>query len=147
MEGDLDYRIALLVDGPNMFKSDFKEIYEKAKGYGRVELREVYLDKHSSPALIESALNNGFRPVIEAPEDVDTALTARIMEVACSPRYAQINLIAIASRDSDYVPVVNRVKEYEKKTLMIGMTTNGNSTSLRNTVDFFEAVDERYSGY
>ncbi len=147
MDGDLDYRLALLVDGPNMFKSDFKEIYEKAKGYGQVELREVYLDKHSSPALIESALNNGFRPVIEAPEDVDTALTARIMEVACSPRYSQINLIAIASRDSDYVPVVNRVKEYKKKTMMIGLITNGNSTSLRNTVDFFEAVGERYSEY
>mgnify|MGYP001607477992 FL=1 len=147
MDGDLDYRIALLVDGPNMFKSSFEDIYNKVKGYGRVELRETYLDKHASPGLIESALNNGFRPVIEAPEDVDTALAARIMEVACSPRYSHINLIAIASRDSDYVPVVNRVKEYEKKTLMIGFTTNGNSTSLRNTVDFFEAVDERYSGY
>ena len=69
------------------------------------------------------------------------------MEVACSPRYSHINLIAIASRDSDYVPVVNRVKEYEKKTMMIGLTTNGNSTSLKNTVDFFEAVDERHSEY
>ena len=147
MDENLDYVIALLMDGPNMFRADFKEIYEKAKEYGRVELREVYLDKHSSPALIESALNNGFRPVIEAPEDIDTALTARIMEVACSPRYSQINLIAIASRDSDYVPVVNRVKEYEKRILMIGMATNGNSTSLKNTVDFFEAVDERHSEY
>lgn len=147
MTENLEYKIALLVDGPNMFTADFNQMRDAAKKYGELVITEVYLTKDVSEGMLESTFNSGFQPVIGTLKDVDTALMARAIEIVCSPRYTEIDLIALGGMDGDYLPLTHKSREYGKKTLMIGLNTIGNSTALKNSVDFFEAVEERQRGY
>ena len=139
----LEHKIALLIDGPNMYPIEFKEIKEIAERYGTIVLTEVYLNKHASRGLIEAAINGGYRPVIEAIDDIDTSLCTRATEIICSPRYEQVDLIAIASCDGDYVPLTHKTKEYGKKCLAIMSDTNGRSIALKNSVDYLEIINPR----
>lgn len=143
MTKSLEYKIALLVDGPNMFTAGFKDIRETVKKYGELTLAEIYLTKDVPVGLYDQVMCNGYKPVIESFKDVDTALTSRLTEIACSPRYKHVNLIALAAMDGDYIPAVHKAKEYGKKVLMVGLSTDGNSTALKTLADYFETVDER----
>jgi uncharacterized protein (TIGR00288 family) len=48
-----------------------------------------------------------------------------------------VDVIAIATRDADFLPVVLKAKEYGKKAVVIGVEP-GFSISIRNAADFVE---------
>lgn len=97
----------------------------------------------SSEGLIESAINNSYQPIINTLGDIDTSLASRATEIICSPKYSRIEMVALAARDNDYMPIVYRAREYNKKILAVGMKGNGFSTALKNSADYFEVVEER----
>jgi uncharacterized protein (TIGR00288 family) len=143
-EETLDYKVALLVDGPNMFKMDNIEIAQTAERYGRVMVKEVFLTKEVSSQMIEFFVNSGYQPIINSIKDVDTSLAIRATEIICSHRYDLISLIAIASRDGDFVPLLQKSRLYDKRVLVIGPENgNGMSYVLKKNADYFETVKER----
>jgi uncharacterized protein (TIGR00288 family) len=48
-----------------------------------------------------------------------------------------VDVIAIATRDADFLPVVLKAKEYGKKVVVLGVEP-GFSISIRNAADFVE---------
>jgi len=147
MEKNLEHKIALLVDGPNMLAADLEKIKTTAQKHGSIVLMEAHLTKRASEGYIEYVIINGYQPVINSSGDIDTSLASRATEIICSPRYNQIDLIALAAMDSDYVPVIYKARDYNKKTLAICLNGNGISTALRNSVDYFETVKEKPDFY
>lgn len=146
MAENLDYKIALLVDGPNMFRAGFGEICKVAEKYGSPLLKEVYLSKGAPESLREAVLNNGYCPVMKSFKDADTALAVRATEILCSPRYDHLDLIALATRDGDFLPSIYVARDYNKRTLAICLEGNGISAALKNSADYFEVIEERGAG-
>lgn len=137
--------VALYVDGPNLLRSEFKVDLEKMRKklgkYGRIMIAKVFLNQFASEKLIEAVASQGFEPVIEVggekneqKSDVDATMGASIMEGVFNPG---VDIVAIATRDSDFMPVVLKVKEHGKKVVVIGLNP-GFSVALQNVADFVE---------
>lgn len=137
--------VALYVDGPNLFRSEFKVDLEKMRKklskYGRIMIAKVFLNQFASEKLIEAVASQGFEPIIEVggekneqKSDVDATMGASIMEGVFN---TGVDIVAIATRDADFMPVVLKVKEHGKKVIVIGLNP-GFSISLQNVADFVE---------
>lgn len=50
-----------------------------------------------------------------------------------------IDAIALATRDADFLPIVQKAKEYGKRVIVLGAQP-GFSSSLRNAADFVEEL-------
>ncbi|MCD6367600.1 MAG: TIGR00288 family NYN domain-containing protein [Candidatus Aenigmarchaeota archaeon] len=139
--------IALYIDGPNLLRKEFKldldKLRKKLEKYGRIIIAKVFLNQFASEKLIEAVASQGFEPVIEMggekneqKSDVDASMGATIMEGVFNPN---VDVVAIATRDADFMPVVLKVKEYGKKVIVIG-TNPGFSVALRNAADYVEEL-------
>ncbi len=137
--------IALYVDGPNLLRSEFKidleKMRKKLEKYGRIMIAKVFLNQFASEKLIEAVASQGFEPIIEVggkkneqKSDVDATMGASIMEGVFNPK---VDLITIATRDADFMPVVLKVKEHGKKVIVIGINP-GFSVALKNVADYVE---------
>ncbi len=137
-----EFNIALLMDGPNMFTSSIYDVEDAAKKYGKVMINEIFLSKETPTSFLEFFIQRGYVPVLNSLKDVDTSLAIRACEIICSPKYGQIDLLAIVAKDADYLPLVQKTRLYDKKMLVIG-GYEGMSMALRNNADYFEAARER----
>ncbi len=126
--------IACFVDGPNMIRKELKISLDKIKKelskYGKIKIARVFLDQFASDKLIEAVANQGYEAVI-IPSDVDVALAVDAMKFVFDDR---IDSIAIVSRDSDFKPLLEKVKERGKEAIVIG-TKPDFSSALKNTAD------------
>jgi uncharacterized LabA/DUF88 family protein len=75
-------------------------------------------------------VNQGLEPKITTG-DVDVTLAVEATEQIVNK---DIDMIAIMSRDTDFIPVLNTVKKYGKKSIVVGVEP-GFSVALRNTAD------------
>lgn len=140
-------KIALFVDGPNMLRKEFmidlRELKKRVKRYGRVIISRVYLNQFAPEKLIEAIINEGFETIIVLAEeeaeknDVDVALAVAAVEAAIAK--PEIDIVAIATRDADFLPVVQKIKEYGKEAIVIGAEP-GFSSSLQNAADYVESL-------
>jgi len=138
-------KIALFVDGPNMLRKEFmidlRELSKRMKKYGRVVVSKVFLNQFAPEKLIEAIINEGFESeMILAEEeaeknDVDVAMAVAAVEAATTND--TIDIIAIASRDADFLPVVQKIKEYGKIAIVVGAEP-GFSSGLQNAADYVE---------
>ncbi|MEM5772676.1 MAG: NYN domain-containing protein [Candidatus Aenigmatarchaeota archaeon] len=136
--------VALFVDGPNMLRKEFmvdlRELRKRAEKYGRVAIAKVFLNQFAPEKLIEAIINEGFESVMvlaekeEGASDVDVALAVSAIETLLTKN---VDVIAIATRDADFLPVVLKAKEYGKKVVVLGVEP-GFSISIRNAADFVE---------
>lgn len=126
--------IAVLVDGPNVLRKEFKinldEIKEKLKSKGVIKVGKVFLDQYAPDKLIEAVTNQGFEPIITST-DVDVSMAVEAMELIYNPT---IDVIALMTRDADFQPVLVKAKSKGKETIVIGMEP-GFSPALKNTAD------------
>ncbi len=133
--------IALLVDGPNLLRKEFKidldKVKKKLSKYGKIKVARVFLDQYASDKLIEAVTNQGFEPII-TPTDVDVWLAVDAMDQVYNP---SIDIIAIMSRDADYQPVILKAKSKGKETIVIGAEP-GFSAALKNTADIVIMADK-----
>lgn len=140
--------LALFVDGPNIIRKEFNidldKLREKVEKYGRIAVAKVFLNQFASEKLIEAVANQGFEPVIalggemkesEDKSDVDVSMAASIMESVFSP----IEVVAIVTRDADFLTVVQKAKQRGKEVVVIGMEP-GFSTALKNAADHVEKL-------
>ncbi|MBI5680326.1 MAG: TIGR00288 family NYN domain-containing protein [Methanobacterium sp.] len=129
-----DRNIGLLVDGPNMLRAEFNLDLEMIKEIitesGDIKVAKVLLNQYASDKLIEAVVNQGFTPIIVAG-DVDVQLAVEAFELIHNPN---IDVIALMTRNADFLPLINIAKEKGKETIVIGAEP-GFSIALKNSAD------------
>ncbi len=126
--------IGLLVDGPNMLRKEFnldlESIREIISEHGKMRVGKVLLNQYASDKLIEAIVNQGFTPIVVAG-DTDVHLAMEAMELIHNPN---IDILALMTRNADFLPLLNKTKENGKETIVIGAEP-GFSVALQNTTD------------
>lgn len=141
--------IAVFVDGPNIIRKEFSidldELRKIVQKYGRIVTGKVFLNQFASDKLVEAIANQGFEPAImlagEKAADVDVSVAVAAMEAGYD---RNIDMIAIASRDADYLPAVQAVKKLGKEILIIGAEP-GFSKALQRAADHVELLQKKSS--
>ena len=138
--------VALFVDGPNVLREEFDvdldDVRLAAEAEGPLVATRLYLDEHATPGLIQAAEARGFEVVVTSG-DVDVKLAVDAARLAAE---GVMDTLAIASRDTDFKPVVETANGYGIRTLAIAPGAFGRSDALRNaangsvTLDGDEAV-------
>ena len=124
-------RVGLFVDGPNVLRSEFDvdlaDLRAIAGEKGRLAVTRLYLDEHASPGLIQAAEANGFE-VVTTSGDVDVKLAVDATAIVVDD---DIDVLAIASRDTDFKPVVELAARRDVRTFAIAPGEYGRSDALR----------------
>ncbi len=136
-----DPNVAVYVDGPNVVRKEFDldldELREKVGEFGNIKVGKVFLNQYASDKLIEAIVSQGFEAALglggeKAKEsDVDVYMAVNAMESVFND---DIDVIVLVTRDTDFLPVIQKAKEYGKETVIIGMDP-GFSTALKNAAD------------
>lgn len=138
-------KVAVFVDGPNMIRKEFsldlRELRHRVEKYGRIVIGKVFLNQFASEKLIEAVANEGFEVIValgdpEQKTDVDVTVTVHAMEAVYDPN---VQVIALASRDADFLALFQKAKEKGKITVLIG-AASGLATSLKNAADHVEMM-------
>lgn len=138
-------KVAFFIDGPNMIRKEFnldlKDLRKRVEKYGRIVIGKVFLNQFASEKLIEAVANEGFESVIalgdpEQKTDVDVSIAVHAMEAIQNP---EIEVIALATRDADFLPLIQKVKEKGKIALLITVES-GLAVSLRHATDYIELL-------
>lgn len=139
-------RVALFVDGPNMLRKEFmidlRELRRRIQKYGRLMISKVFINQFAPEKLIEAIINEGYECIVilaqqqEDANDVDVSLAVSAMETIIAK---DVDVIALATRDADFLPVVQKAKEYGKRIIVMGAEP-GFSSSLQNAADAVEMM-------
>ena len=133
--------VALFVDGPNVLREEFDvdldDVREAAESEGQLVTTRLYLDEHATPGLIQAAEARGFEVVVTSG-DVDVKLAVDAARFAAEERMATL---AIASRDTDFKPVLETANGYGIRTLAIAPGEFGRSDALRNAASDSVTLD------
>ncbi|MGM0605974.1 MAG: NYN domain-containing protein [Halobacteriota archaeon] len=134
--------VALFVDGPNVLREEFDvdldDIRNAATEYGHLVTTRLYVDEHATPGLIQAAEARGFE-VIVTSGDVDVKLAVDATQIALE---GNASLVAIASRDTDFKPVLEAANAYGLRTFAIAPGTHGRSDALRNAATYSITLEE-----
>jgi uncharacterized protein (TIGR00288 family) len=145
--GGRSKNVALFVDGPNIIRREFgidlDELRRTVEKYGRIVTGKVFLNQHAPDKLIEAVANQGFEPKVvlagEQEADVDVSVAVEIVNASYNDK---IDVIALASRDADYLPAIQLAKE-KGKTIVIVAMNPGFSKALQNVADHVELLSKR----
>ena len=139
--------VAVFVDGPNVVRKEFDldldELREKTGEFGNIKVGKVFLNQYASDKLIEAIISQGFEADLglggeKAKEsDVDVYMAVNAMESVFN---SDIDTIVLVTRDTDFLPVIQKAKEHGKETVVIGMEP-GFSTALKNAADEVVTLD------
>ncbi|WP_254544503.1 NYN domain-containing protein [Halomarina pelagica] len=142
--GDEGRRVGLFVDGPNVFRTEFDvdldDVRAAAAERGRLTHARLYVDERATAGLIQAAEAHGFR-VVTTSGDVDVKLA---VDATAAVADGAIDVLAIASRDMDFKPVLETAAERGVRTLAIAPGDYGRSDALPSTAH--EAVTLGPSG-
>ncbi|EMA32797.1 NYN domain-containing protein [Haloarcula japonica] len=134
-EKDPKQRVGLFVDGPNVLRSEFDvdldEVRDTAAEYGPLSVTRLYVDQNASPGLIQAAEARGFE-VRTTSGDVDVRLAVDATDAVAS---GQINVLAVASRDTDFKPALEVAAREGVRTVAIAPGEYGRSDALRNAAE------------
>jgi len=127
-------RVALFVDGPNVLREEFDvdldDVRAAARRAGQPTALRLYLDEHATPGLIQAAEARGFE-VLVTSGDVDVKLAVDLTRFVVEER---ADVVAIASRDTDFKPAIETANSYGVRTLAIAPGSHGRSDALCNAV-------------
>ena len=125
-------RVGLLVDGPNVLRSEFDvdldDVRAVAAEGGQLVVARLYLDEHATPGLIQAAEARGFE-VLVTSGDVDVKLAIDGTDLVTRDA---VDTLAIASRDTDFKPLVETANRCGVRTLAIAPGEHGRSDALAN---------------
>ncbi|HHI00950.1 MAG: TIGR00288 family NYN domain-containing protein [Thermococcus sp.] len=127
--------IGLIIDGPNILRKEFgiklENIKEALEKIGKIRVAKVVLNQYAPQGLIEAVVNQGFEPIIVAG-DTDVRIAIEAMELIYN---SDIEVIALATRDADFLPIISEGKRKGKETVVIGVEP-GFSIALQNAADY-----------
>lgn len=125
-------RVGLFVDGPNLLRDEFDvdldDVRTAAEESGRLVATQCYLSEHATPELVKAVEARGFEVQVTSG-DVDVAMAVAATELVCADL---VDVLAIASRDADFKPVVELAGRHDVRTLAIAPGQHGRSDALRN---------------
>jgi len=125
-------RVGLFVDGPNVLREEFDvdldDVRAAATAAGRLAVTRLYLDENAPSGLIKAAEAHGYEVVVTSG-DVDVKLAVDATELAVE---GGIDTLAVASRDTDFKPVLELAARHGVRTLAIAPGTHGRSDALRS---------------
>jgi uncharacterized protein (TIGR00288 family) len=128
-------RIALLIDGPNILRKEFgvklEDIVEALEGLGDLRVAKVILNQYAPQGLIEAVSNQGFEAIVVSGE-TGVKLAVEAMREIYNPN---IDVIALATRNAEFLPVILKAKERGKETIVIGIEP-GFSAALKHAADY-----------
>ncbi len=134
--------IGLIIDGPNILRKEFgiklEDIMEALENVGKVRIAKVVLNQYAPQGLIEAVVNQGLEPIIVAG-DTDVRVAIEAMEMIYS---SDVGVIALATRDADFLPIINEAKSQGKETIVIGADP-GFSVALQNAADYVIKMTSR----
>ena len=134
-------KIGLIIDGPNILRKEFgvnmEHIADILNDIGDIRIAKVILNQYASQGLIEAIANQGFEVIVVAG-DTDVMMGMISMELIYNEN---IDTVALATRDADFLPIINKAKEYGKETIIIGMDP-GFSAALQNAADYVVKMGE-----
>ncbi len=133
--------VAVFVDGPNMIRKEFDldldQLREEVSELGDIKMGKVFLNQYASEKLIEAIISQGFEASLglggekDKESDVDVYMAVNAMEAVFND---SIDIVVLVTRDTDFLPVIQKAKEHGKETVIIGMEP-GFSTALKNAAD------------
>ncbi len=127
--------VGLFVDGPNVLRDEFDvdldDVRDEALEYGRVGITRLYLDEHATPGLIQAAEARGYEVIITSG-DVDVKLA---VDATAFTADETVDTLVIASRDTDFKPVLEYAGTAGIHTVAIAPGSHGRSDALRNAAD------------
>lgn len=138
-------KLAFFVDGPNMIRKEFnlnlRDLRKRVEKYGRIVVGKVFLNQFASEKLIEAVANEGLEAVIalgdpELKTDVDVSIAVHTMEAVFDPA---IEIIALATRDADFLPLIQKIKQMGKIAVLIAVKP-GLAVSLKHAADHVELI-------
>ena len=128
-------KIALLIDGPNILRKEFnvhlEDIVAALEELGNIRVAKVILNQYAPQGLIEAVANQGFEPIIVAGE-TGVKLAVEAMREIYNPN---IDIIALATRNAEFLPIILKAKEKGKETAIIGIEP-GFSAALKHGADY-----------
>ncbi|WP_327052915.1 NYN domain-containing protein [Halomicrococcus gelatinilyticus] len=141
--GDSDEgTVALFVDGPNVLREEFDvdldDVRTASEELGQLAVARLYLDEHATPGLIQAAEARGYEVVVTSG-DVDVKLAIDATELALDGR---VGALAIASRDTDFKPVLEKAARNGVRTVAIAPGEHGRSDALQNVAHDAVVLEE-----
>jgi len=125
-------RVGLFADGPNVLREEFDvdldDVRAVAADEGQVVVSRLYVDEHATPGLVQAAEAHGFE-VLTTSGDVDVKLAVDAVELTVDD---SIDILAVASRDTDFKPVLEAAARRGLVTVAIAPGEHGRSDALRN---------------
>jgi uncharacterized protein (TIGR00288 family) len=113
-------------------------VREAAAAEGRPATTRLYLDEHATPELVQAAEARGFE-VLVTSGDVDVKLAVDLTRFAIEGR---ADMVAIASRDTDFKPAIEAANACGLRTLAIAPGEHGRSDALRNAAADSVTLDD-----
>ena len=133
--------VAVYVDGPNVIRKEFDldldHLRSEISDLGTIKVGKVFLNQYASEKLIEAIVSQGFEAALglggekDKESDVDVYMAVNAMESVFND---DIDTIVLVTRDTDFLPVIQKAKEHGKETVIMGMEP-GFSTALKNAAD------------
>lgn len=116
-------KIALFIDRDNISTIEIPNIIKDLENRGNIIIKRAYADFVKHPTLNTCCVDNGLVPVhqctsISGKNSTDMILVIDIMKILYEKQ--DIDIFVIASFDSDYIAVIQLLKEYEKKVIVYG---------------------------
>jgi uncharacterized protein (TIGR00288 family) len=135
-------KIAVFVDGPNILRKEFgidlQQITSAVEHFGTVKIGKVFLNQYASNKLIEAVVNQGFESIITVG-DVDVSMAVEATETIFND---EIDVIAMVTRDSDFLPAIVKAKRYGKETV-VALVDEASAVALKNTADHVVVLKPR----
>ena len=134
--------IAVFVDGPNILRKEFnidlQQITAAVQKFGRIKIGKVFLNQYASNKLIEAVVNQGYESVITVG-DVDVCMAVEATESIFNDK---IDVIALVTRDSDFLPAIVKAKKHGKLTI-VALVEEASAVALKNTADHVIVLKEK----
>jgi uncharacterized protein (TIGR00288 family) len=137
--------VAVFVDGPNMLRKelnvDLKQIKDIVKQFGNIKIGKVFLNQFAPTKLSEAVVNQGFEVAISVG-DVDVMMA---VEAAVTSFNKHIDVIAFVTRDSDFIPALQRAKANGKETVAV-LVDESSAAALKNCADYIVILNKQFKG-
>lgn len=131
-----EVRVAVVIDGPNLLRRvngkhiSLEDLREKIEEIGHIVYGKAIVSKETPSPLLQALTNSGFEPIVSSGK-VHVRMAVEVVKML---QENELDILIIASRDAECVPLIQRAKERGTTTIALGFNP-GFSSALKNSAD------------